>query len=211
MSHWRTGDRTTRPTSRLEPNWSTSTGISSAESSSASHCGENVEPEVELPKVMTANIDFSKVTRADQFTMDPQEQEGARALLDEATGYLQDFPWVKEISQVYVGLCYPGIVDVFPYQFVPAGDDVPDCVWVVVGDLPPAYLNTEPAPNAAIALSFYIGAMEQWVKAVREDKSVEELIPVNVPPTLEYADMLGSRLEFLDQRILSDYAEDLKA
>jgi hypothetical protein len=35
------------------------------------------------------------------------------------------------------------------------------------------------------------------------------VIPVNAPSTIEYAEMLESRLEFLESEILSDYDEDL--
>jgi hypothetical protein len=52
--------------------------------------------------------------------------------------------------------------------------------------------------------------MSEWVDAVKNGRPVDELIPVNVPPTMEYADMLENRLNYLDTEILIDYKDDLK-
>ncbi len=81
----------------------------------------------------------------------------------------------------------------------------------VVGDLPPAYITTEDAPNPATALDGYIGAMDDWVKAAKAGQSVADLIPVNVSPTVENAKRLESRLRFLDKEVLAHCAEDLKS
>jgi hypothetical protein len=59
-------------------------------------------------------------------------------------------------------------------------------------------------------LDGYIGAMSEWVDAASKGMSVAELIPVNVPATIENAELLRKRLDFLDQRVLVDYQEDLK-
>lgn len=46
--------------------------------------------------------------------------------------------------------------------------------------------------------------MQDWVDAVNLGQPVENLIPVNAPPTKEYAAMLQSRLTFLKEQLLSD-------
>jgi len=75
-------------------------------------------------------------------------------------------------------------------------------VWVVVGDLPPAYLAHEPGDSWQDALRGYAEEMGEWVSAVGAGASVDDLIPVNVPATREYADMLASRLEFIRTRLV---------
>jgi len=52
-------------------------------------------------------------------------------------------------------------------------------------------------------------AMQDWVEAAKAGRSVENLIPINVPPTPENAARIESRLRFLDKEILSKYADDL--
>jgi hypothetical protein len=159
-----------------------------------------------------ARVDMSKVTPAAQMRgEDAEETAGLRELLEEATAYLKRLRWHRGIREAYFGLGVARIVGVFLFEVVPARPEVDDTVWVVVGDLPPAYITTEESPNPATALDAYIGAMEEWVAAARAGRSVEGLIPVNVPPTSEDAARLESRLRFLDKEILSNYADDLKA
>lgn len=129
----------------------------------------------------------------------------------EARTFIEYYDWCEKITEEYVGLIYPGIVGVFLFRIVPTRKDVDEWVWVVTGDLPPAYITCEDSPNPATALDAYIGAMLEWVQAAEEGASTDQLIPVNVEPSKENAVRLRTRLNFLDANILSGYAEDLKA
>ena len=61
-----------------------------------------------------------------------------------------------------------------------------------------------------MALDAYLGKMQDWVDAVDEGRSVEDLLPVNAAPTKEYADLLRGRLEFIGERILmAEYRDQL--
>lgn len=166
----------------------------------------------EAEKEMTeAQVDMSKVTPAALMQGEDEEETAAlRELLDEATAYLKRFTWHRGIKAAYLGIGVGKILGVFLFEIVPAREGGDDKMWIIVGDLPPAYITTDDAPNPATALDGYIGAMEEWVAAAREGRGVEGIIPVNVPPTAENADRLESRLRFLDERILSDYADDLR-
>jgi hypothetical protein len=46
--------------------------------------------------------------------------------------------------------------------------------------------------------------MQRWVDAVRAGGSLQDIIPVNVSPTLEYADMLSTRLSFIRDHFIDD-------
>jgi hypothetical protein len=165
----------------------------------------------EEEKMTEARVDMSKVTPAALMRgEDEEETAGLKELLDEATAYLNGFRFHRGIKGAYLGMGVAKILGVFLFEITPAREDVDDKLWVVVGDLPPAYITTEESPNPATALDSYIGAMEEWVEAARAGRSVEGLIPVNVPPTAENAARLESRLRFLDEKILSDYAGDLQ-
>lgn len=128
---------------------------------------------------------------------------------DEAAAFLKGFSWCGRIEEGFAGICVPGLVGVFLFRFDPAGNDVEPWVWVITGDLPPAYLTTENAPNPACALDGYIGAMQSWVRAVREGRPVTGEIPVSAPATAPYADLLEARLTLLDQEVLPRYRADL--
>jgi hypothetical protein len=160
---------------------------------------------------MNIAVDLKKVVPIDN--MCGEDEEETQLLSDmhvEASKYLRSFDWCEEILKSYYGIGVGGIFGVFLFKIEPKSKDVDDWIWIIVGDLPSAYITAEESPNPACALDAYIGAMSEWVDAVKNGRPVDELIPVNVPPTMEYADMLENRLNYLDTEILIDYKDDLK-
>lgn len=155
-----------------------------------------------------AQPNLSKVRLWADYQAEPRDSD-ALVMYTEAKDYLEFYDWCAQILDSYVGILHPGVVAVFLFEIRPSRKDVDDWVWVIVGDLPPAYVTTDQCPNPAAALEGYIGAMREWVEAASTAKSVASLIPVNVPATPEYAEKLRFRLDFLDERILIDYGDDL--
>jgi hypothetical protein len=141
----------------------------------------------------------------------PSEAEGMRLLVDGAIAYISKFRWCRAILEYRVGIGIPTVIGVFLMRIEPAESGVDDWLWVVVGDVPPAYLVVDDNPTPADALDAYIIEMRQWVDAVRIGASIDDLIPVNAPPTMEFADMLASRLEFLSRVVLPESRRDFKA
>lgn len=133
---------------------------------------------------------------------DPTDTKLLREMAVEARDFVGANDWCERIDRQYLAYGVGGVVAVFLVQITPASDDVDACLWVVVGDLPPAYVVVEDNPTAADALDAYCLEMESWVDAVKSGKSTDELIPVNVPPTREYAEQLGGRLGYLRSKIL---------
>ncbi|WP_206532300.1 MULTISPECIES: hypothetical protein [unclassified Mesorhizobium] len=128
----------------------------------------------------TAIPDLSSVTRlpsTDKSTGD-EELDAARR---EARKYLEFYDWVSAIKGEYFGYGADGIIYIFLFEIVPGRPDVAQWIWVIVGDVPPTYIPCDDAKNPYEALDGYIGAMEEWVEAARQGKSVAKLIPVNVP------------------------------
>ncbi len=124
--------------------------------------------------------------------------------LKEAKTFLSSFRWVVTIDQVYVGDHFEGIIGIFLFKITPRLFDVDDFVWVIVGDLPSAYIAVSDCPNPAAALDGYLGELEDWVAAVLNGEPTDKLMPVDVPANRENALALKSRLQFLDERILPD-------
>lgn len=154
--------------------------------------------------------DLSKVAEWSEYIAAQHEgTEDMTSMYQEAREFLEFYDWCTEILESYVGILYPGIVGVFLFRIVPATPGVDEWIWVIVGDIPPAYLTVDQCPNPATALDGYIGAMQEWVKAARNGNSVADLIPVNVPATKENGEILRKRLDFLDTKILAQYQDDL--
>ena len=154
---------------------------------------------------MKYNIVFSKITPISEIQgKNAQEIDGLKKMSLIAREFLAGFEWCKEIEESYFGTGVSEIFAVFLFKIKPSKQDIDEWLWVVVGDLPSAYLVVDHAPDPTSALKIYIGEMDKWVSAIENGKSVKDLIPVNAPSTKKYAEMLKSRLRFLEEEILSD-------
>ena len=118
-------------------------------------------------------------------------------MFEEARSFLAAFNWCLSIEESYFGFGYAGIVAVFLFRISPVRSSVDEWLWVVVGDVPPAYLVTEGNLTPDLALDSYIYEMNRWVKAAKQGRSTVDLIPVNVPPTRENVEALERRLDAL--------------
>lgn len=107
---------------------------------------------------MKVLVDMSKVVPVSSMKgEDAEETSELKKLLEEATAYLKSFSWVRGIRAAYLGIGVDKILGVFLFEIVPSRSDVDDKLWVIVGDVPPAYITAEDAPNPATALDAYIG------------------------------------------------------
>lgn len=149
----------------------------------------------------SGNPDLSTVTPIAEGT-GLSKQVALSRCLNEAREYLLFYNWCESIEEEYVGAYVDGVIGIFLFRFTPKLVSIDEWVWVVVGDLPPAYLTCESCPNPAEALEGYLGEMMEWVEAAENGDSVAKLIPVNVPASQENAARLRTRLRFLQQRIL---------
>jgi hypothetical protein len=162
--------------------------------------------------VDSMKIDVSKMTPVDEIyrtKKNDNDNLSIYSLAKEAESFLLKQKWCKKILKGYLGLGYEGIICIFYFEIEPSQKNVDKYLWVIVGDLPPAYLVIDQCPNSACALDSYIYEMGLWVQAVKNDKPLDDIIPVNIKPSYEHADMLESRLEFLKNNVLSQHYEDL--
>jgi hypothetical protein len=133
----------------------------------------------------------------------PEDPLSFWRLAQEARTFLASQQWCKSIRRGFLDIGWEGILAVFYFELEPASEEVDDSVWVVVGDLPPAYISNTNT-DGATALDGYVYEMQRWVDAVKNGRPADDLVPVDVPATLEHAEMLEKRLDFIRQRLLSD-------
>lgn len=158
---------------------------------------------------MANRIDFSHLTSIDKISGETeQDVRLLQGMAEESKRYLLAFHWCKTIQQGWFGWGVGGIVAVFLFEIDPATPNIDKLLWVVVGDLPPAYMVIDDLPTPLDALRTYVDLMEEWIAAVRDGKSTEECIPVNRAPTRESADALEARLNFLKQEFLGTKEHD---
>ena len=123
--------------------------------------------------------------------------------LNEAIKYLSGYSWCVNIEDGWIASSFGYILNIFYFQIQPDNLSCKDnYIWVIVGDIPPAYIDIVSAHNAFDALYCYIIIMTEWVENIMNGRSVEECFPVNVPPQKKYAKMLKIRLKMLKEDYL---------
>ena len=129
------------------------------------------------------------------------ETRRLRAMVAEARAYICGFKWSPDNPKFYLAYGVGDVVAVTLAAFDRKIDGVDDRLWVVVGDLPSAYLVVEDSDCAREALSRYCDMMEDWVRAVEASSGFDNVFPVPAARTKENADLLRRRVEFLRSHI----------
>jgi hypothetical protein len=114
-----------------------------------------------------------------------------------ARDYITSFDWCPPINAIHLASGVGGLVAVFLFGFDRKIQGTDDQLWVIVGDLPTAYLVVEPKDSPAQALERYCELMEEWIAAVRDAGELSEVFPVSTEPTPENAESLEKRIAFL--------------
>jgi hypothetical protein len=136
---------------------------------------------------------------------DEDETRRLRDMEAKARDFITNSNWCDGIRDFYFGDGIGDVVAVFFARITPARPSVDEYVWIVVGDIPPAYLVVDDCPTPKAALEGYIWEMRKWVALAKEGKSSRDVIPVNAPATPESAEMLKSRLDTLEQQIMPNW------
>jgi hypothetical protein len=132
------------------------------------------------------------------------------ALVQEASCFLSEQRWCERVGPGGLAFAIPGVLAVFRFAVFGRRPDLPPDVWVVVGDLPPAYIAQPPDSSWQDVVAGYVYEMRRWVTAVQAGSSVSDLIPVGIAPTLEYADSLAHRLDFIQTELLDVPADSIE-
>ena len=152
-------------------------------------------------------MDLTRVKPVTEMRGDgPKDTALLKHMLEEAQQFLASFSWCHSIAAAYFGVGIGGVAAAFLFRILPTRSEVDEWLWVIVGDLPPAYIIADENPTPVSALEAYVEEMTKWVEAVEHGKNIEDLISVNVPPTLENALELKKRLTFLRTRIIPRYS-----
>ena len=95
-----------------------------------------------------------------------------------------------------------GVVAIFLMSIYPVPTGADEWAWVIVGDIPPAYLMLHQCNTPVDALKGYIAMMQEWVDLALDGSSSTDVIPVNIAPTPENARLLQTRLDLLTTTIV---------
>ena len=131
----------------------------------------------------------------------PEDTKLLRTMADEARAYLSGFNWCPQIRNLYLAFGIGGVVGLYLAELEDKIDDQDGYLWVIVGDLPTAYLVAD-STTPYQALETYGSLMTDWADAVDSGASLEDVFPVATKPTRENAANLRRRLLFLKNNVL---------
>ena len=147
--------------------------------------------------------DMSKLTPAECLQgQDAEDTALLKDMLRDAGDYLRSHEWCPEVTERYFAFGVGRIVAVFLFRFAEKINGTDDTLWVIVGDLPSAYLVSDDIPDATSALENYCELMEEWASAALTEEPLENTFPVGAEPTVENAEALKSRTAFLRSEII---------
>ncbi|HEX7288594.1 MAG TPA: hypothetical protein VF532_20585 [Candidatus Angelobacter sp.] len=153
---------------------------------------------------LNPTVNLSGLVPVERMRGDSKKDERLlRDMAIEASEYLLSFTWCKSIRRAWFGWGVGGVCAVFLLEIESGSKKVDSLLWVVVGDIPPAYLVIDSSPTPLSALRNYTELMQKWVDAVKARKSVATRIPVNAPATIQYANLLQKRLDFIEKEFLN--------
>jgi hypothetical protein len=136
---------------------------------------------------------------------DQEDTQLIRAMADDAARYSDGFTWCESVLEVYFAAGVGGVLCVFLLHIRPSRDGVDEWMWVVIGDIPPAYLPLEDCSSAKEVFETYLWGMRNWVRSAKLGRSgtdEDNIPPVNVAATPENAALLEKRLAKLEELLM---------
>lgn len=154
-----------------------------------------------LPEPHDSNAPVLGVVLVQRMTGDDQQDTMLlRQMSKEADAYLRAFSWCGDVLSSFFGGGVGGVFAVFLFKIRPTRSEVGPWIWIVVGDIPSAYLPIEDAKSPSEVFKTYLRGMSKWVEFARNGQSGtadDGVPPVNVPATPEWAKELEHRLHSL--------------
>ena len=122
-------------------------------------------------------------------------------MFDAASLYISSFSWCGAVLDSYFGGGVGGIFAVFFFHIRRGRVDIDPWIWIVVGDIPPAYVPLSDCESPREVFRAYIHGMSRWVEFAQEGQpgtpSPRDVPPVDLPPTPEWADKIRQKLQGL--------------
>jgi hypothetical protein len=131
---------------------------------------------------------------------DADDTKLLRKMAIAADEYICSFAWCQKVVRSFFAGGVGGMFAIFLFDITPTRPEVGQWIWIVIGDVPPAYLPLEDAKTSMQVFSKYVQGMMKWVQLARQGKQrmpEDGVPPINVPATPEWAEKLEKRIHLL--------------
>lgn len=139
----------------------------------------------------------------DQIEGDDEEDTALLiAMAKEGENYLRSFAWCLDIKQGRLSDGFGGIIALLHFQVTIRNVPDDEWVWIIIGDVPSAYLEAELFVTPHAALQRYLDGLDEWIAAAEAGKPLQDLIPIEVTPSPDLIAQLRPRIKTLREEIL---------
>ncbi|MEN0052501.1 MAG: hypothetical protein AAGC65_02480 [Mucilaginibacter sp.] len=140
-------------------------------------------------------------------TTDVEFYQEVTILNQEAENYLLDFKWCEEIKNSFLYTNLGKVFCIFLFEIVNTQSSADNFLWVVVGDIPPMYLDVFGPRTTKEVVEDYVNLAEDWINNIKAAKSVESCYPFNVEPNIEFAMLLEHKVSFMKKTLMNNIGD----
>jgi len=151
-----------------------------------------LEPEAEGQQIASELVPATNIVGDDA-----QDTLLLNKMSEAAQRYIASFSWCDAVLGSYFGGGMGGILAVFFIHIRPSREDVDPWIWVITGDLPPAFIPIADCKSPASAYRSYMRGMTKWVELARKGEAAtpnQGVPPVKLPATPEWAENINQKL-----------------
>ena len=131
---------------------------------------------------------------------DEQDTRLLHDMLRGAREYISSFSWCSTILSAHFAGGFGGIFAIFFFNIRPNRTGVDPWIWIIIGDIPPAYLPITDCISVTEVFRTYIAGMKKWVELAKNGTSgtpEQGVPPVDLPASPENAEIIDRRLNTL--------------
>ncbi|EHQ27393.1 hypothetical protein [Mucilaginibacter paludis] len=121
-----------------------------------------------------------------------------------ATNYLKSFHWCNQIKDAFLYTNIGRVFCIFLFDIDNLSSDEDNLLWIIVGDIPSMYLDTQGPQTTREVVEDYIRLSQNWIKNIKTGSSLEFCFPFRAEPTLELAGLLEKKIAFMKATLIND-------
>ena len=131
----------------------------------------------------------------------------AKEMDQKAVLYIKDFGWCREVKESTLYLNLGSTLCIFLMEIDNAASDEDNFLWIMVGDIPSMHLDVYGTKTTIEVLDRYNALARDWIFNVQHGLSVDDCYPFDTESTIEMADMLKKRVDFIEKTIIPNIDE----
>jgi hypothetical protein len=125
-------------------------------------------------------------------------------LHQEAVAYLKSFSWCKKINRSHLFTNMGTVFCIFLFDIDNSTSKDDNLLWVVVGDIPPMYLDTFGPRTTAEVVEDYVRLAEDWIGQVKTGGSLDKCYPFKANATVQMAELLERKISFMKNTLVAN-------